>query len=741
MMALQDVPMADPIKPDDPLAAPPLEVRPLLRLAADLAGAAGADLVAEADVVGRFAVALPGQPWVLVLDGPARSPERATAMIEPLVAQLALSDRLRGLERELSTELALIQRTSGVGSWIWDLSSGRITWSEKLFYLLGIDPDQADAGMSTVLDRVVPHDRRRLLAAIDDARRGGGYFVVDHAVERLDGSRRAMSTSGRVVVGADGQSQRVILTMQDVTERLEMAQELEAARRRAEASAEAKARFLAQMSHEIRTPLNAVLGFSGLLAQGPLDERQRRYVGIVLDTGRMLLSMVNDLLDLSKLEAGKISIERIPFALGPILESARATTEVLLAEKDVAFTLDRAADAPEWMLGDPTRIRQVLTNFLGNAGKFTARGAIELRVRVPAMSADRATLRLEVEDTGIGIPRGRQPALFRRFSQVSDETTRLFGGTGLGLAICRELAELMGGRVGVSSEPGIGSTFWIELDLAVTTAPHDDGDRPAAAIDAQSLHVLVVDDVETNRELAQALIEAAGHRVTTAADGLAAITAIQDELPDVVLMDVNMPRLDGLEATRAVRRLSRPFRDLPILAMTANAFPIDLETCRLAGMNGHIVKPIDPATMFAAIARAVEGVPRSRRRAPATTTGASRAIDRERLEMLRGQIGAAALLSLFRRMTARARAEVVVMEKAVAVGDAQGLRDAAHKLAGLCGSLGAGPMSQVASKLEAAADSAGLAAAGMLLREMGSLIEQSDAEFESWAAAPRPCAA
>jgi signal transduction histidine kinase/ActR/RegA family two-component response regulator len=368
----------------------------------------------------------------------------------------------------------------------------------------------------------------------------------------------------------------------------------------AERASRAKSEFLARMSHEIRTPMNAMLGFAELLAGAPLPEEQRRHAGIILEAGRQLLAILNDVLDLSRLEAGRMEVEAAPFRLDRLLEATRPVTEVLLAEKAVAYELEVDPSVPAAVRGDAVRLKQVLNNLLCNAAKFTDRGRVRLEVSAARREGARVPVRFAVADTGIGIRPGQRCQLFQPFGRPHDRTARRYEGTGLGLAISRQLVELMGGRIGFESTPGRGSTFWFELPLEAAEVPARPKEPPAAA---RPLRVLVVDDTRTNRELLRALLGRAGHSARVACDGAQAVAAMREEVPDLVLMDVSMPGVDGFEATRRIRALGGAAARVPIVAMTAYAFTTDIEACRAAGMDHHLAKPIRAAELDAVLAR------------------------------------------------------------------------------------------------------------------------------------------
>ena len=627
---------------------------------------------------------------------------------------------------------------SGVASWSWEIGSERVQWSEKLFYLLGVAPGDIAPSLASTLEHVAAPDRDRLMTAIRGAQASGRHFVLQHDIVRGDGARRTVVSSGRTVPGRDGKGQRVVMTMQDLTEQIRLARELEAARAGAEAQAEFKTRLLAQISHELRTPLNALLGFGDLLAQAALDVEQGRHLGAMRETAGFLLDVVNDLLDLARIEAGQLRITRVPLALEPLLDHARAMTEVLLGTKAVRFHLERGDDVPRCLMGDPTRIRQVLTNLVGNAAKFTSSGSITLRVRKLDGEPAAPRLRFEVSDTGRGIPASQREGLFKPFIQLGEATDHHGrgpggrepggGGTGLGLAICREIVGLMAGSIGVESTEGLGSTFWFELPLTQAATPVRPLDAAASVAATRPLDILVADDVETNRQLVQAILAPPAHRTTTAADGQDAIAAVQRSLPDVVLMDVTKPRLDGLDAARAIRGLGGAFAELPIIAVTARTLPADLAACRAAGMTSYVAKPIDARELTRTITEAT-GERAPPRPAPQPASAAPPTLAVAQLEGLATRIGAEALRSLFHGILARVRSDGATIRSGLEREEAVMVGDAAHRLAGLCGSLGAPGLSRTSQAIEQAARARRLSTCAALLAELNELARLAHVEF------------
>ncbi|WP_240606366.1 ATP-binding protein [Phenylobacterium kunshanense] len=380
-----------------------------------------------------------------------------------------------------------------------------------------------------------------------------------------------------------------------------------AAQARAQAANRAKSDFLATMSHEIRTPLNSILGFSGLVADDPgLSPENRRRLELVGRAGRSLADLVGDLLDFAKVEAGRLDLTLTPVAPACLLRDAAGIVAPAAAEKglDLAVEVERlgAADESSLFALDETRLRQVLLNLIANAVKFTAEGQVTVRL---ILGPDAGALRFEVVDTGIGIAPDVQARLFQRFTQADSSISRRYGGTGLGLAISRALVRLMGGDIGVDSAPGQGSRFWITLTAAPAHAPLAPVE-PAVEVQTGAARVLLVDDHPMNRELGQALLVLAGCEVMTAEDGAEAVAAVRDGNFDVVLMDVHMPGMDGLAATRAIRALPGPVARVPIIALTADVRPDQVAVCRQAGMTDHVGKPIHRDQLVAAVARALE---------------------------------------------------------------------------------------------------------------------------------------
>jgi signal transduction histidine kinase/ActR/RegA family two-component response regulator len=397
-----------------------------------------------------------------------------------------------------------------------------------------------------------------------------------------------------------------VATHEDITEREHATEALKVAKDAAEAASRAKSDFLAVMSHEVRTPMAGMMGMIDLLAATDLDEEQQSLANIAHESARNLLTVVNNILDFSKLEAGQLEPESIPFSIRSTIDAVVLLLAPKAREQGLRLKASIADDVPAYLNGDPSRLGQIMLNLVGNAIKFTEKGAVEIIVSHRPMADELIELRIEIIDSGAGIAPEVQASLFTPFTQADSSVSRKYGGTGLGLAICRLLCRTMGGDIGIESELARGSKFWFTLQCRVAAAPPQVGSPslvPAIDPAVARLRILVADDNAIIRTLITKLLARQGLQADLVSNGREAVAAVCERRYDLVLMDMQMPEMDGISATRAIRALAGPEREVPIIALTANALVGQAEICRAAGMNDFLTKPIQPRALYAAIAQ------------------------------------------------------------------------------------------------------------------------------------------
>ncbi len=618
--------------------------------------------------------------------------------------------RLRQEEqlKKATDRLRLAAMAGGVGIWDYDIATGTEEWDDQMYRLYGTSRTGSSDARDIWERAVHPEDREAQDRAFREAIETGRDYSSEFRIRWPDGSEHTIRSMGRLQRDRRGIPLKLVGTNWDITEQKRTEEnlirynlEMEAAgiranelMLRAESASVAKGAFLATISHEIRTPLNGIIGMSGLLLDTPLDDTQRQYVELLRSGGLSLLDLLNQLLDLSKMEANKMMLELVEMSVKTVIEESAMLLAPQAAQKGLSLTTTLDPGIPEKLVGDPGRLRQIIVNLLGNAVKFTDSGSVEVSAKVENAVERGITLRFSVSDTGIGIPKEKQALLFEPFSQIDSSKTRKFGGTGLGLAISKQLAELMGGDIGVVSGDGRGSTFWFtaQFEAVGENARGRDSTpkwnaalmRPAGGVfrlpEGSAFKVLLAEDNATNRLVAEKLLEKCGVAADSVANGAEAIEALRRIPYDLIFLDCNMPVMDGYEAAREIRIMEN-FEDrdkdahVPIIAITAHVSQEEHQRCYDSGMDEVIVKPLDVRKLSEAVRRYAAG---SENRILFNRDEVLRRLGEE-ADMM------GALTSAFRKDGAQKMDE---LEKALREGNKSRARQIAHSLHGAALSIG-----------------------------------------------------
>ncbi len=642
---------------------------------------------------------------------------------------------------ELEARLERAVHGTSDALWEWETDTHDMWIAPRFRDLLGYDASDPLPMTAWDFGKYVHDDDAQKV--IDSARRHldeGAPHDVEARLRRKDGGYEWVRIRGVAEAPQEGQHRRMSGSIQLITEKKRTELALIEATNAAASANRAKSEFLANMSHEIRTPMNGVIGMTQLLADTQLTATQHEYVEVIRTSGKTLLALINDILDVSKIEAGRMELEVRDIDLRTTVAEAIATFGAQAAAKGLALGANVGPDVPSAVSADSVRLRQVLFNLIGNAIKFTSTGTITLDVRLESADDVRALVRFSVRDTGIGIPPDRLDRLFKSFSQVDSSTTRHFGGTGLGLSIVKQLADLMGGEVGVESEVGKGSVFWftVQFELAsdshqIRNTPGHFETRPAVRgrSDIAGAHLLLVEDNAVNQKVAQRYLEKLGITCDVATNGREAIDAWQKGSYDLILMDCQMPVMDGFEATRGIRKLERHGKRVPIIALTANALASDRDNCLAAGMDEHLAKPMEFERLETCLAQflasraprpATESTPAPAPANPAPSDPAP--VDLAALSDLVGD-DAEFQRELIETFIASGDATLAQIAEALNANDLPAVRKSAHSLKGASANIRAQALSAAAKELESHAASENTDACRAQLTSLRSYYERT----------------
>ncbi|NVK23882.1 MAG: PAS domain S-box protein [Gammaproteobacteria bacterium] len=490
----------------------------------------------------------------------------------------------------LALRMQLANDSAGIGVWDWDLVTGELVWDDWMYKLYGISADEFSGAYEAWVNSVHPEDIERAKSNLEAAIEGTAVYEPEFRVVHANGDVRTLKASAEVLRNEKGQAIKVVGVNYDVTEKINALEVLSEAKLAAENAVKAKSDFLANMSHEIRTPMNAILGGLQLLKDADLSPQLSRILGNAAFSAQSLLTIINDILDYSKIEANNLSLETIQFSLTEVLESVKYDLDATVSAKRIEFVINKSNSFVEYWLGDLVRVKQIILNLASNAVKFTEQGSVEVNIGTSDFNGKQA-ISFEVKDSGIGMSKEAIERIFERFAQADASTTRKYGGTGLGMSITTSLIKMMGGEIDVASIEGAGTTVSVLLPLKpVDFAVEKKIEKSLSAPNLASRRILIAEDNDINKVLIESMLKATQADLTIVENGQLAVEAVQSKDYDVVLMDIHMPVMDGTEAQQLIQS-AKP--NLPVIALTANVMKSDVEGYLKQGFVAHIAKPID----------------------------------------------------------------------------------------------------------------------------------------------------
>ncbi|MCF2946519.1 PAS domain S-box protein [Paraglaciecola aquimarina] len=520
------------------------------------------------------------------------------SVVQDITHQKQIETELQIAKKQAETNtlrMKLANESAQIGVWEWDVVSGELIWDEWMYKLYGIQENTFSGAYEAWTNSLQPDDMEESNKQLEDAVAGIGTFNPEFRVVHPNGQVRTLKASAEVVRDKDGKALKVIGVNYDITDKINAINELETAKHKAEQATQTKSEFLSNMSHEIRTPMNAILGGLQMVNTNSLDTMSKVMLKNAVSSSKSLLTIINDILDYSKIESNKLSLEQEPFSMKDIIKSVMFEVDSIVSNKGIQLVSNIDESFNEHWLGDIVRVKQILLNLVSNAVKFTQKGSVNIALN-QILHKEQQAISIEVADTGIGMGEKAQARIFERFSQADNSTTRKFGGTGLGMSITLDLIRMMGGKIDVKSKEGRGTRIIVILPLAIT-------DKSVSSLMQKSMtpsllsekKILIAEDNEINQIVIQSMLESTHAVLTVVDNGKQAVEAAKKEDFDLILMDIQMPEMDGVEAMQNISHFNK---HIPIVALTANAMVDDVSNYLSQGFNAHIAKPIDIGTLY-----------------------------------------------------------------------------------------------------------------------------------------------